>query len=64
MENPLMHLLHAAVITLLVYIILKFLLKQSQGRALNRSLVFGLLAALYMVLFGHGPPTRLNRNLL
>jgi len=59
-----MHLLHAAVITLLVYIILKFLLKQSQGRALNRSLVFGLLAALYMVLFGHGPPTRLNQNLL
>ena len=64
MENPLMHLLHAAVITPLVYIILKFLLKQSQGRALNRSLVFGLLAALYMVLFGHGPPTRLNQNLL
>lgn len=64
MNNPFMHLLHAAVITLVVYIIMKFILKQSQARAMNRSLVLGLLVALYMVLFGHGPPTRLNHYLI
>ena len=53
MSNPLMHLLHSAVITLVIYIILKFILRQSQARAMNRSLVLGLQVALYMVLFGH-----------
>tara|TARA_Y100000816_G_C26070998_1_gene563358 strand:- start:567 stop:764 length:198 start_codon:yes stop_codon:yes gene_type:complete len=60
MESPLMHLAHAAVVTAILYLIMSRLLKQSENVAVTRSVVIGLLAALYMVVFGHGMPTRVN----
>jgi len=55
-----MHLAHAAVVTAILYLIMSRLLKQSENVAVTRSVVIGLLAALYMVVFGHGMPTRVN----
>ena len=61
MESPLNHLFHAFIITLILYVLMKFLLKQSQTMALNRSILIGALALIYMILFGHGLPTHLNK---
>jgi hypothetical protein len=56
-----MHLFHALIITLILFIVMKYLLKQSQTRALTRSILIGAVALIYMILFGHGLPTHINR---
>jgi hypothetical protein len=61
MESPLTHLFHAFIITLVLYVLMKFALGQSQTMALNRSILLGALALAYMILFGHGLPTQVNR---
>ena len=61
MESPLTHVFHAFIITLILYVIMKFALSQSQTMALNRSILVGALALAYMILFGHGLPTQVNR---
>jgi len=61
MEGPLNHLFHAFLITVVLYLIMKFLLKQSQTMALNRSILIGAIALIYMILFGHRLPTHINR---
>jgi len=61
MEYPLNHLFHAFIITLILYVLMKFLLKQSQTMALNRSILIGALALAYMILFGHGLPMQINK---
>jgi hypothetical protein len=61
MENPLTHLFHAFIITLVLYVLMKFALGQSQTMALNRSILLGALVLAYMILFGHGLPTQVNR---
>lgn len=61
MEEVLNHVLHAFIITIVLYILMKFLLKQSQNMALNRSILIGAVSLIYMILFGHGLPTHINR---
>ena len=61
MEGPLTHVLHAFILTLILYVLMKFVLRQSQTMSLNRSILIGALALVYMILFGHGLPTRINR---
>jgi len=61
MVNALSHLFHAAIITVILYIIMKFFLNQSETMSLNRSILIGALALIYMILFGHGMPTHLNK---
>ena len=61
MEGCLSHVFHAFVITVILYVIMKFGLKQSQTMALNRSILVGAIALIYMILFGHGLPTRVNK---
>jgi hypothetical protein len=61
MEGPLNHLFHAIIIAILLYVVMKFALKQSQTMALNRSMVVGAAALIYMILFGHGLPVHIKR---
>ena len=61
MERALNHLFHAFIITVILYIIMKFVLRQSQNMALNRSILIGAISLIYMILFGHGLPTHINR---
>ena len=61
MENALSHLFHSSIITIILYFIMKFILKQSDIMSLNRSILVGALALIYMILFGHGMPTHLNK---
>lgn len=61
MEGGLMHLLHAFIIAIVLYLIMRYLLKQSNAMSINRSIIIGALAVIYMILFGHGMPTHINR---
>lgn len=61
MEEVLIHVFHAFIITIILYVIMIFLLRQSQSKALNRSILIGALALIYMILFGHGLPTHINQ---
>ena len=57
-------LLHAAIITFILYLIMKYILKQSCSKAIDRSLVIGAIILIYMILFGHGLPKKLNNNFM
>ncbi len=61
MEDPLSHLFHAFIITVILFLIMRFGLRQSMQMSLNRSMLIGAIAFIYMVLFGHGLPTHINR---
>lgn len=61
MESAISHLFHSIIITVILYIIMKFFLKQSETMSLNRSILIGALALIYMILFGHGLPTHINK---
>jgi|TARA_X000000950_G_C13420573_1_gene459937 hypothetical protein len=63
MERGLMMLLHSVIIGVLLYLVMIYLLKQPQVVAENRSVLIGAVVLIYMVVFGHGLPNRINRNL-
>ena len=54
---------HGALIAAVLYLVMKFALKQSDIKALTRSVLIGLLVSIYMIVFGHGLPTHINSNL-
>jgi putative effector of murein hydrolase len=61
MDTALSHLFHSVIITVIIYIIMKFFLKQSETMSLNRSILIGAFVLIYMILFGHGLPTHINK---
>jgi hypothetical protein len=63
MESGRMMLLHSIIIGLLLYFFMIFILGQKQGVAENRSILLSALILVYMILFGHGLPTSINKNL-
>ena len=63
MEKGLMMLLHSVIIGILLYIFMIFILGQRQSVAENRSILLAALILEYMILFGHGLPTSINKNL-
>ena len=64
MEGGLTMLVHAIIITLVLYLIMKYILKQSSSKAIDRSLVIGAIILIYMILFGHGLPEKINDNFM
>jgi hypothetical protein len=64
MENGRMMLLHSVIIGVLLYIFMVFILGQKQAVAENRSILVAALILVYMILFGHGLPTSINKDLL
>jgi len=63
MERGLMMLLHSFVIGIFIYLFMIYL-GQPQIMAENRSILLSALILVYMILFGHGLPTTINKNLL
>jgi len=61
MEGSLIHVFHAFIITIILFIIMRFGLSQSQTMSVNRSILIGSFALIYMILFGHGLPTQINK---
>jgi hypothetical protein len=63
MERGLIMLLHSVIIGLILYILMVFVFKQKETVAENRSILISALILIYMILFGHGIPDKLNSNL-
>jgi hypothetical protein len=64
MESGFTMFIHSAIITVILYVIMKFLLKQSEMVAQDRSILLGALTLVYMILFGHSLPTSINKNIM
>ncbi len=64
MENARMMLLHSVIIGILLYLFMFFVLGQKQDVAQDRSILLAALILAYMILFGHGLPRSINKNIL
>ena len=62
MEPGRMMFLHSLIIGILLYLFMFFILGQTQIVAENRSILLAALILVYMILFGHGLPTSINKN--
>ena len=62
-ERGLMMVLHSVIIGAVLYAIMTFLLHQSQMVAENRSICIAAVVLIYMIVFGHGLPSRINSQL-
>ncbi len=63
MESGIMMLIHSVIIGILLYLFMIYILGQRQTVAENRSILLAGLVLVYMILFGHGLPTSINKNL-
>ena len=63
MESGLTMLLHSAIIGIVLYIIMVYILKQRQVVAENRSVLLAAAVLIYMIVFGHGMPNKINKDL-
>jgi ACR3 family arsenite efflux pump ArsB len=63
MEKGRMMILHSLIIGILLYLFMIFILGQKQIIAENRSILLAAFILIYMILFGHGLPTSINKNL-
>lgn len=64
MERGLTMLMHSVIIGFILYLIMTFLLGQKQAIAEDRSVLIAAVILVYMVLFGHGLPTNVNKNII
>ena len=62
-ERGLTMLVHSVVIGITLYAVMVFLLKQSPAVAENRSILIASAVLIYMIVFGHGLPGRMNSQL-
>jgi hypothetical protein len=62
MEKGLVMLSHSVLIEVLLYFCMIYL-GHGPLIAENRSILFASLALVYMILFGHGAPTSINKGL-
>lgn len=63
MESGLTMLVHSVIIGLVLYVGMVFGLGQRQAVAENRSIVIASVVLIYMIVFGHGLPGPINKNL-
>lgn len=63
MENGRMMLLHSVILGVLLYLFMLYILGQKPVVAENRSILLAAFILVYMILFGHGLPLSINKNL-
>jgi len=63
MERGLVMVLHSVIIALILFCILFFLLRRPFRVAEDISVLVGGIVLVYMVLFGHGMPNTINKNI-
>jgi hypothetical protein len=63
MENGTTMLFHSIIIGFLLYIFMIYILGQNQIVAENRSILISAFILIYMILFGHGLPDKINKDL-
>jgi hypothetical protein len=57
------HVIHGIIFGIIAYFVMISLLKQDEHVAQDRSILLASVAIAYMVLFGHGLPTNVNKNI-
>jgi uncharacterized membrane-anchored protein len=62
-ERGLMMVLHSVVIGVVLYMLMVFVFNQNPKMAEYRTILVAAVLLIYMILFGHGLPTRLNKDL-
>lgn len=62
-ERGLEMVLHSIIIGLILYMLMVFVLKQKEEVAENRSILIAAFLLIYMVVFGHGLPNKINKDL-
>ena len=62
MENGRTMLLHSAIIGIILFLFMFYILGQRQIVAENRSILLAAFVLVYMILFGHGLPTSINKD--
>ena len=63
-ERGLVMVIHSVIFAIVAFIFMRFALKLSQSKSEDRSIALGAIVLLYMLLFGHELPNRINKNLL
>lgn len=63
MESGATMLFHSIVIGIVLFVFMKFILGQRQIVAENRSILISAVVLIYMIMFGHGLPTQINKDL-
>jgi uncharacterized membrane-anchored protein len=63
MERGLMMVLHSLVIGVVLYMLMVYVFNQNPKMAEYRSILVASVVLIYMILFGHGLPTKLNKDL-
>ena len=63
MEKGRMMVLHSAIIGILLYIFMIYVLGQNQNVAENRIILLAAVVLIYLILFGHCLPTKIIKNL-
>ena len=63
MEKGRTMIVHSVIIGILLYLFMIFILKQRQVVAENRSILLASITLIYMIIFGHGLPNSINKNL-
>ncbi len=63
MDSGRMMIVHSLIIGVLLYLFMIFILGQSQIVAENRSILLAAMVLVYMMLFGHGLPSSVNKNI-
>ena len=61
MDSGRMMIVHSLIIGFLLYLFMIYILGQSQIVAENRSILLAAMVLIYMMLFGHGLPTSVNK---
>ena len=61
-ERGLIMLAHSAMIGIAIFLMMRFVLIQPEAVAEDRSLVIAAFVLVYMILFGHGLPGQINKN--
>ena len=64
MESGLTMVIHSIIIGILLYLFMRFVLKQNANMAEDRSVLIAGLVLCYMVLFGHSLPNKINKNIM
>ena len=63
MESGIIMLFHSVIIGVLLYLFMFYVLGQKQIVAENRSIIIAAAILIYMIVFGHGLPTKINKDL-
>jgi hypothetical protein len=62
-ERGLIMLAHSAFLGFIIYFAMVMFFKQPKEVAEDRSLLIAAFIMIYMILFGHGAPTTINKNI-